>query len=599
MKIKNLKVRTALTRFVVTFAILGTFAGCSKKIDKKVSSEQNRIGYATTYGQIMSSDENFAILDVGNYKYQHPSLKNGLINFLNSKGVSLGIVISTKAVNESDIYNDLAYVKSLISEKTIDFPVYLNLTGIIENKKLNPEMKKKLTSIFLSKCEENGIYVGIYGTDEILCKAEEQLDGIIESYDALVVQNNDDIKYSGRYSLRQDNNGVIYSEQDLSKVIKEKNLNNDNNFLNDKEYKIKENDSIIDIAYKYDMSAESVLEYNKLKMKGISKDAIIKLPSKQLAVNEVTYKSGSNVEFIRGCNISQWQSNINWDKLKENFSYVIIRSNIGFDADKNYNENINNAIEKEIPVGIFCYNGCNAIDHNLEDFKEYQIKQANTTVSLLRGKDITYPVYLDIEKRDDENKKYWTELMPEEYVISMINIWYDTMSSNGYIPGIYTNGECYKHLKSIYDRINEKGQKTSNERKFVQNWLSIQKWLAGGEQYGSGSLDLNSVEPPSSDRIDEDISMYHVANNVTNAGSSNDSGYLDISYSNFDYQRGKEVTSSDELEIKEFTNYSDIIALAMAAGGVLVVGGVATAIHVHKKTKSKVKSKKLDSQTSC
>ena len=591
MKIKNLKVRTALSSFAVTFAILGTFAGCGKKIDKKVSSEQNRIGYATTYEQIMSSDENFAILDVGNYKYQHPSLKNGLINFLNSKGVSLGIVISTKAVNESDIYNDLAYVKSLISEKTIDFPVYLNLTGIIENKKLNPEMKKKLTSIFLSKCEENGIYVGIYGTDEILCKAEEQLKGIIESYDALVIADNDDIKYSGKHTLRQTSDGVITSAEDLSKVIAEKGLNDKSGLLNDKKYTIKKNDSIIDIAYKYDMSAKDLLKYNNLSMKDVETGIQINIPSTQEKIGSLTEIDG----FVRGCDISVHQSSINWDRLKENFSYVIIRSNIGFNADKNYDKNINNALKSGIYVGTYCYNGCSAVDRNLEDFKEYQMEQANKTVSLLEGKDITYPVYLDIERKSNETRKNWTELLPEKYVVSMINIWHDIMTSNGYTPGLYANQDCYKYLRSVFYKINEKVQKTPEEEVFVNNWNATQKWLAGGKQYGTEKYDLKDVLEPEENFISKykEVSMYQVTDSAFNAGAENGAGCLDINFSKIDYQNPSE--DDKELEIKKIINSTD--APYYAFGGAIIVG--AGAVAILKKTKSKTKSKKLAPKTSC
>ncbi len=599
-KIENLKVRATSVGLATMFAIVGTMTGCSKKNEKKVEVEQNKIGYSTTSQLLTAKDENFAILDVGNYEEQGPILRDTRIKRLNNKDISLGIILSTKANDEGEMYNDIEYVKSLIAKNTIDFPVYLNLTGIIENEKLNPEMKRKLVSIFLNKCTENNIYVGIYGTDEILCKAEEQLKGIIEDYDALVVKGGGDVEYKGAYSLYQTSDGVIHSDKDLSKIIKSKNLNTKMSFLNDKKYTIKENESIIDIAFKYGMSADALLKYNELKMKDISDGITIKIPSRQERVTGTSYKFGTTEEFIRGCDISTHQSHIDWDKLSENFDYIIIRSNFGTKADKKYEENIANAQEYGIPAGVYCYNVYSAKSCNLEEFKQSQQKQAEKTLELLKNKDIVYPVYLDIEQEGQDIP--WNKYIPEEYVMSMVDIWCDTMSSVGYVPGLYINGSCYNYLSTVYEKIKNKSQKTANERSFVDNWATAQKWVAGGPKYTSTTYDISEVEAPSDERVEsfkDDVNMFQVTSRAKNAGASNDAGYLDVNFSNIDYSKKEPVvTSGNGPEIKEIkdTSNDSIKHIGVATGALATIGASFHLTnkrgYIVNKLKNKVKSKR-------
>ncbi len=583
--IKRLKI---LASVVTATCIMGSFNGCAKKSAKKDETEPNRIGYSTVIQQLTADDDNFAILDVGDHDKKE---KKTLIKILNSKDVSLGIVISTDAVDECDIYNDLAYAKSLIAENTIDFPVYLNLAGIIENENLNPEMKRKVASIFLDNCAKNGMYVGIYGTDEILCKAKEQLGDIIKPYDALVVTDDGNIKYSGKHTLYQTTDGTIHSAEDLSEVIKAKKLNNASQLLSDKEYTIKEGDSITDIAFRCGMSAKDLLKYNKLNKRNIKSNTKIKIPSVQEKVSELNTIDG----FIRGCDISAWQEHIDWNELKKNFGFVIIKIAFGPNVADKYEENIANAQKNGIPTGVYCFNGCSAKDRpNLEGFKEYQKKQAAKTLELLKGKNITYPVYLDVEKRPNESRSGWGALLPENYVISMINIWHEAMSSNGYMPGLYANQDCYRYMRSIYNKIDSKTQRTSEEDKFVANWRTTQKWLAGGKQYGTGKpYGLNNVLEPDEDFVRQysEVNMYQVTDSAINAGAGTWEGHLDINFCNVDYQKQKPVESGNNVEMYEIADDSNeyinrtIFGFPGAVGTSITTGAVATKSKCKKKSR--------------
>ena len=79
------------------------------------------------------------------------SFQNKKVKYCNKNDISLGIVISSDAVCENEIYDDVELVKQIISNYTVDMPVYLNIDKIIENTSINVEQKKKIDFRFFGK----------------------------------------------------------------------------------------------------------------------------------------------------------------------------------------------------------------------------------------------------------------------------------------------------------------------------------------------------------------------------------------------------------------------------------------------------------------
>lgn len=570
-QVKNLNIR--LKALALAFMMTGTFAltGCSKKNSPSQDDAYKIVG--TTDIDASKDKYDFIVFDVGNHEKRTKAEKIAR----KEDGIPVGIVISTEAETESEIYDDVEYARKLIYENDIDYPVFLNIEKIVKNKKLNNEMKEKLISDFLGKCSANGFYVGIYGKDSTLSLAKQYLE--IGDYDAYVVMEGDEIEYTGTYHLFETQDGKIYSKGnvDLASVIEAKNLNTKERLVNDGKYVISKEEDLLRLSLEFNLSEEEILQYNDMKAKDIKAGVEIKIPSK---INTVQGPNSNDTKayeetdkLLRGCDISSNQTSIDWEQVCKNFDFIIIKSNEGETINSTYENNIEMANKMGIPVGTYCYNKprITNCDKNIEKFKKDQNSQAQLAISALKNHDVTYPVYLDIEKSHDEDtrKTPWNEILPKDYAVSMINIWYEKITEAGYVPGVYFNGDTYKYFNGIFTSIEENLDSASNsERKFVDNWSNIQKWLAGGTQYDEPS-DLSEIKEPSKAILESypEINIFQVSEAARNAGAGNTAGYLDVNYSTVDYSKAKKVDNSESeektsqdtateetgIEIKDFT----------------------------------------------
>lgn len=95
-----------------------------------------------------------------------------------------------------------------------------------------------------------------------------------------------------------------------------------------------------------------------------------------------------------GIDVSQHQGNINWDAVKSQINFAILR--LGWIGNKN-NHTIDTQFERNyseckrlgIPAGVYIYNYCNN--------EETARQGANWVVEKLNGKSLELPVYLDME----------------------------------------------------------------------------------------------------------------------------------------------------------------------------------------------------------
>lgn len=610
-KKQQIKLSKQFIAILMAGAIVGTGYGAYKLGSRNGAREaqlefadENEIGYdnINAIHNMSVNDKNFVILDIGDHDTVKTSFQNRKMTMCNEQDISLGIVISSDAKNECDIYNDVEYVKGIVKEYKIDFPVYLNIDKIINNKKLNNEMKTKIIKAFLDKCSANGIYVGMTGTDKNLCRVKEYCD--ITNYDAYVIMDSPEIKYDGSYIVYKDLKGNIRSKQDIAEIITDRNLNNPESFQNDSVDVLNGEEQLLDIAMKYGMSSNDLLEFNEIKSGKIKDGTVIRIPckiGKNTAVTETGEYTTEIVEvdeMLVGCDISYCQaSNNDWDQLKENFDFMILKCNQGTNVDPYFEVNAKNCTFSDIPMGVYCYNDYWRDDcgDDLELFRKKQEAQADQTIALLNNKKIDYPVYLDIE-----HTAMGSEHLSKEQAKIMLDIWYEKISSAGYIPGVYYNKSTAQFMQSLIDdyQISDK----------------FEVWIAGGTQYNAKNdageyitYSLDEVKP-SSTLLNGDYGAHMCQSTSTcvGAGSGTALGYLDIDFSKVDYTKVP-VISTEEMEsydddgiafsIKEFKRVPKAVPISLISIGVL--GGAAIGVRVYnveklkrkKKGKTKTKSK--------
>lgn len=569
LKIRKGKIAAILAGVVLTGTIGGVLYQhfSSKEDDTK---QENQVGHEDLIPLPFLSvdDEDFIVLDIGNHQDIGTFFQNQKMKFCNENDISFGVVVSTTATDEAFIYDDVEYVKGVLSEYQVDFPVYLDINELMENNSLNTEMKTKIAKDFLEKCASNDIYVGVYGTDTNLCRFKKYCN--ISSYDAFLVMDQEKIQYDGTYYVVKDLEGNITASTDLAKVIQNNGNNTSNGFVQDGSYVVKANDDLIDIALQSGMSVDELLEFNEMKFSEVCEGVKLRIPS------SVAPAMGTG-EFVPvdtplvGCDISYAQTdNIDWKQMKENFQFIIIKCSEGTTLDSYFNQNIKNCNTYGIPAGAYCYNGFH-LDNtaSLDNFISNQREQANFVLGALKNKKIDYPVYLDVEIPSGAK---WEDLYNKEYVSVMFDIWVDTMEKAGYLPGLYCNQSGLDFLQSCVDY-------DLSER--------LELWVAGGDQYTGETQDIEfqDVYPSSILESRENVSMAQATDSAVHAGAGNGRGHLDINYSEVDYTQEITEYDGDTFPLKEFTRIPDKEILAGC--GALFVGAVGVGVYHHVKSKKR------------
>lgn len=109
---------------------------------------------------------------------------------------------------------------------------------------------------------------------------------------------------------------------------------------------------------------------------------------------------------IKGIDVSEFQGNINWNKVKaDGIEFAILKLGNIYDYDANYKDskfdtNYKNARANGIKIGAYIYNYCNTVN-TLQKGLEWAIRK-------LEGKELDLPFYLDMEDKDiqGETKKH-------------------------------------------------------------------------------------------------------------------------------------------------------------------------------------------------
>ena len=139
---------------------------------------------------------------------------------------------------------------------------------------------------------------------------------------------------------------------------------------------------------------------------------------------------------IKGIDVSEFQGNINWDKVKaDGIEFAILKLGNIYDYDANYKDskfdtNYKNARANGIKIGAYIYNYCNTID-TLKKGLEWAIKK-------LEGKELDLPFYLDMEDKDIQGETVAT-------LTNQCNEFAKYVKSKGYNAGVYANVNWLKN----------------------------------------------------------------------------------------------------------------------------------------------------------
>lgn len=130
----------------------------------------------------------------------------------------------------------------------------------------------------------------------------------------------------------------------------------------------------------------------------------------------------------RGIDVSYYQGTINWELVKPNIDFVILRCGYGRDIvsqdDKEFIRNANECTRLGIPFGVYLY----SYAQNTGD----AISEANHALRLIKNYKLDYPVFYDVEDKIQSP-------LSNEQLTDICETFCNILENNNYYVGIYTN----------------------------------------------------------------------------------------------------------------------------------------------------------------
>lgn len=134
----------------------------------------------------------------------------------------------------------------------------------------------------------------------------------------------------------------------------------------------------------------------------------------------------NSYEILDGIDVSEWQENINWSKVKaDGVDFAIIRAGYGKYAsqiDDYFEQNYKNAKAVGMPIGTYWYSYADSI----ENVK----KEAELCIKTLKGKRFDLPVYFDLEEQSQLKKG-------SAFCTQAVQTFCEAIADAGYTPGLY------------------------------------------------------------------------------------------------------------------------------------------------------------------
>ena len=441
-------------------------SGCSKK------HTAEPITYSISIDKIKTGDNDISLFNVGNFNVKG---KSGLKDILkaNKKGVPAGAIINTVAENKGEILLDAEYAKYLVENATVDNPIYLDVTGLLENKNLRIDEILDLVSAFCSKLSSNGMFVGVYGSEKDIQKLESEDEAnILAAYDVLLKDDDPNIEVNVSSLIKTEGNNSYVTTTNLQQIINNKGLNDKDNFKYDLLYVLSDEDNLLDVAHSFGLSVNDLLVYNGIKSeKNVKKGTKLRIPTRStISVPKTTIRKADDNSSLLGIDISRYQidDGVDWETLSNKIQFAILRANRGDSQDSTFEYKAAKCAENNIPMGAYCFNKYYRTDPSSDlGFSTERIdNQTKEFIDSISGKNITLPAYLDFEHEDAGCPIN----LNDDQVTYLVDNWYDNITRIGLKPGIYTGKNYYRYLKTHY-----KGEHDIDE--------DFELWISGDWAY--------------------------------------------------------------------------------------------------------------------
>lgn len=153
----------------------------------------------------------------------------------------------------------------------------------------------------------------------------------------------------------------------------------------------------------------------------------------------------------RGIDISYYQGDINFDELKGNIDFAIVRTSYGnFYEDRKYKQNIEGLESIGVPYGLYHYSYASSVESAKEEATKF--------INLVKNYKPLYPVVVDIESNSS------TQNLSSETLVDIAVTFCETIEDAGYYAMIYSN------LNFFNTKLNS--QELDKYDKWLAQWAS-------------------------------------------------------------------------------------------------------------------------------
>ena len=143
---------------------------------------------------------------------------------------------------------------------------------------------------------------------------------------------------------------------------------------------------------------------------------------------------------LKGIDVSGWQGNIDFKKVKESgVEFVIVKAGYAFSTVPTWELNFTNAKNNGLKVGAYWYSYANSIEQGIWEAKAF--------VKALNGKQLDFPVYLDLEERSQFDKG-------REFCTQLVEAFCGELEKAGYYVGVYST--TYWYTNYVDEKVREK-----------------------------------------------------------------------------------------------------------------------------------------------
>lgn len=130
----------------------------------------------------------------------------------------------------------------------------------------------------------------------------------------------------------------------------------------------------------------------------------------------------------RGIDVSEYQSEINWEQVKAaGKSFAILRCGYGRYADqkdKRFEQNYRNAKQAGVAVGAYLFSYAVTVQQAKEE--------AQNCLNLIKGKQFEYPIIYDVETPAQQR-------LGKKALSEIVTAFCSVLEANGYYVGVYAN----------------------------------------------------------------------------------------------------------------------------------------------------------------